>query len=232
MAAGDLAAAGVCKRFDAVSGDRGEPALEILRDIDLELASGTTAAITGASGAGKSTFLHVLGGLEQPSEGTVRIAGQDVYALRDARRAELRNRAIGFVFQFHHLLREFTAVENVEMPARIAGLPEAGARIRARTLLEEVGLADRLDHRPGELSGGEQQRVALARALVREPAIVLADEPTGNLDAGTGASVFDLLLELNRARGITLLVVTHNRELASRLDRRYEMADGFLEEVA
>ncbi|MFN7951932.1 MAG: ABC transporter ATP-binding protein [bacterium] len=216
-----IAVSGLTKTFQkkAVS-------VEVLKGVDLELERGSSVAIMGASGAGKSTLLHVLGGLERPTAGSVVIEGRDVYALPEIKRSELRNRSIGFVFQFHHLLPEFTALENVMMPALIAREPEPAARARAAGLLEEVGVGHRLTHRPGELSGGEQQRVSLARALVMDPAVVLADEPTGNLDVTTGTRIFDLLLDMNRRRGTTLVVVTHNPELATRMERCLRMFDG------
>ena len=202
--------------------------VDVLRGVDLQVERGSSVAIMGASGAGKSTLLHVLGGLERPTAGRVEIGGQDVYAASEHARAELRNRQVGFVFQFHHLLPEFSALENVMMPALIARESERAARERATGLLEEVGVGHRLTHRPGELSGGEQQRVSLARALVMSPALVLADEPTGNLDVSTGERVFDLLLDMNGRRGTTLVVVTHNPELAARMERCFRMLDGRL----
>ncbi len=218
-----VGASGLVKTFH-----KNAVAVEVLRGIDLDLARGDSVAIMGASGAGKSTLLHVLGGLERPSSGRVELGGLDVYALPEVKRAQIRNASVGFVFQFHHLLPEFTALENVMMPALIARLSRAEAAERAKGLLEEVGVGHRLEHRPGELSGGEQQRVSMARALVMDPAVVLADEPTGNLDGSTGERVFDLLLGMNRQRGTTLVVVTHNTDLAARMERRYRMQDGRL----
>jgi lipoprotein-releasing system ATP-binding protein len=200
--------------------------INVLQGVNLTVQAGDMVAIVGASGAGKSTFLHVLGTLDAPTSGRIRIDDQDLTLLNAAELAAFRNRTIGFVFQFHHLLPEFTAVENVAMPGLISGLPRALAEQRACALLEDVGLAHRLEHRPGELSGGEQQRVALARALVMDPRLLLADEPTGNLDARTGAAIHELLVELNRKRGMTMIVVTHNEDLAARMPRRLHMLKG------
>jgi lipoprotein-releasing system ATP-binding protein len=194
--------------------------------VNLTVEAGDMVAIVGASGAGKSTFLHVLGTLDAPTSGRIQIDEQDLTRMDAAKLAAFRNRTIGFVFQFHHLLPEFTAVENVAMPGLIAGLSRPEAERRATALLADVGLSHRLDHRPGELSGGEQQRVALARALLMEPRLLLADEPTGNLDARTGADIHELLVELNRKRGMTMIVVTHNEDLAARMPRRLHMVKG------
>jgi lipoprotein-releasing system ATP-binding protein len=198
----------------------------ILRGIDLRIDEGEMLCIVGPSGAGKSTLLHLLGTLDLPSEGKIFYGGEDVTGYSSAKLADFRNRSIGFVFQFHHLLPEFTALENVMMPGRIRGEPQAELMRRATELLSEVGLAERLTHRPGELSGGEQQRVALARALIMNPRLVLADEPTGNLDTGTGRAMHELLFRLNQTRGTTFLVVTHSRELADQMPRLVHMLDG------
>jgi lipoprotein-releasing system ATP-binding protein len=198
----------------------------ILNGIDLTIDEGEMLCIVGPSGAGKSTLLHLLGTLDLPSEGKIFYDGEDVTTYSSARLADFRNRSIGFVFQFHHLLPEFTALENVMMPGRIRGERTAELEQRARELLTEVGLSERLTHRPGELSGGEQQRVALARALIMSPRLVLADEPTGNLDTTTGRAMHELLFRLNETRGTTFLVVTHSRELADQMPRIVQMLDG------
>ena len=208
---------------------KGNRTIEVLDGIDLMMRAGDQLSIMGRSGTGKSTLLHVLGGLERPTAGSVRIGELELSAAGDREAAALRSSQVGFVFQFHHLLPEFTALENVMMPAVIAGQDFDGAHRRAAQMLGEVGLEHRLDHRPGELSGGEQQRVAIARALVHRPNLVLADEPTGNLDHRTGTDVFKLLLDAVSQRGAILVVVTHDRELADSMPRRFLLADGGLE---
>ena len=202
--------------------------IQVLRGIDLDIRSGERISITGASGSGKSTFLHVLGTLDTPEAGTVKFRGEDVFKKTPAQLAAFRNRSIGFVFQFHHLLPDFTALENVAMPAMIQRMPVSESNDRAMAMLERVGLGHRVGHRPGELSGGEQQRVALARALVLSPRLLLADEPTGNLDEMTAAGIHDLLDQLNQETGLTIVVVTHSSKLAGRLPRQLRMDEGLL----
>lgn len=204
----------------------GSKRVEVLRGINLTFSRGERAAIVGASGAGKTTLLHILGVLDRPTSGRVLYGGEDVFRLNERELALFRNREVGFVFQFHHLLPEFSALENTMMPCLIRGLSKRESAGRAEAILTVVGLKDRLPHKPGELSGGEQQRVAVARALVMEPKVLLADEPTGNLDTKTGDSVFDLLLEVNRVKNVTLIVVTHNLQLAGRMSRQIRLVDG------
>ncbi len=222
-----MVATDVCKRFLL-----GARPVEVLRGVNLTIQKGDMLAIVGRSGSGKSTLLHLLGALDEPTSGTIVYHGRPLAELGDAEMAAFRNRTIGFVFQFHHLLPELTALENVLMPALIARKRRAEVRDRALNLLDRVGLAHRLEHHPGELSGGEQQRVALARALVMQPEIVLADEPTGNLDGNTAGEMHDLIEELNRETGTAFLVVSHNRELAGRMGRVLMMADGMVSDFA
>jgi lipoprotein-releasing system ATP-binding protein len=202
--------------------------IHVLRDLDLSVEAGEMVAVVGASGVGKSTLLHLLGGLDRPDGGTVTIGGRDLGALGDDALVAFRNGQVGFVFQFHHLLPEFSALENAEMPMRIARRPPAEARAAARALLERVGLGERLDHRPSMLSGGEQQRVAVARALVMQPSLVLADEPTGDLDEHTGDALNGLFREMHRERGLTSVIATHNPRLAAACDRVLRLEGGRL----
>jgi len=221
-----LACRGITRHFR-----EGPARIEVLTGVDLTLGRGDRLAVVGASGAGKSTLLQLLGGLDRPTAGTVHILGEDINALNEVDRGHLRNRAVGFVYQFHHLLPEFTALENVAMPLLVGRVATALARDRATKLLERVGLGARLTHKPGELSGGERQRAAVARALITNPALVLADEPTGNLDKRTGDKVFDLMLELNAELGTSLVVVTHDPNIAARMQRVLTLTDGKLREM-
>jgi len=218
-----ISARGLTKGYETPAGE-----VPVLQGLDLDVAVAEMVAVVGASGVGKSTLLHVLGTLDRPDGGSLTVAGEDVLALDERRRCEFRNRTLGFVFQFHHLLPEFSALENVEMPLLIARRPAEEARARARELLAEVGLSGRADHRPGALSGGEQQRVAMARALAASPRALLADEPTGDLDRATGQRLHETLRSLVRARGLTVVVVTHNEELAGGCDRVMRLVGGRL----
>ena len=222
-----IAASAVVKGYRTAAGY-----VPVLDGVDLEVAAGEMVAIVGASGVGKSTLLHVLGSLDRPESGRVEVAGQDVFALGEDRLREFRNRTLGFVFQFHHLLPEFSALENVMMPMLIARRPLGEARERARLLLDELGLTPRADHRPGAMSGGEQQRVAVARALVQSPRALLGDEPSGNLDQETGERLHATLKRLNQEKGITILVVTHNERLAAACDRVLRLEGGRLHNVS
>ena len=218
---------GLCKSFQM-----GSDTVRVLKGIDLDIEAGTTTALVGASGAGKSTLLHTLGALDRPSSGTVLYNGQDLFKKTDRELADFRSTNIGFVFQFHHLLPEFTALENVMMPALIARKDHQQADQHARMLLDEVGLGHRFHHRPGELSGGEQQRVAIARALVMKPELLLADEPTGNLDAKTSEAIHEALSRIQKQTGVSMVVVTHNERIASGMERVVRLTDGLIQPCA
>jgi lipoprotein-releasing system ATP-binding protein len=216
-----IEASGLSRSFRTDAGT-----IEVLKDIDLSVEEGEMVSITGASGAGKSTLMHILGALDRPTSGRVTFRGSDVFAMDDSSLAHFRNRSIGYVFQFHHLLPEFNAIENVMLPGLISRRPAEEVKKKAEELLSYLGLSKRMKHKPGELSGGEQQRVAVARALMQDSGLILADEPTGNLDTATGNSLFDLFMDLNRSRGITFIIVTHNMALAECCHRKLTMADG------
>jgi lipoprotein-releasing system ATP-binding protein len=210
----------------------GPKRIDVLKDISLIFRSGEAVAIYGASGVGKSTFMHILGTLDRPTAGRIIYRGQDLFSMEERALAAFRNREVGFIFQLHHLLPEFNALENTMMPALIRGIQRKEAAMKAEEILVEVGLGDRITHKPGELSGGEQQRVAVARSLILQPALMLADEPTGNLDTKTGRVIHDLLMRLNIEKRVTLIVVTHNPEIASGIPRRIQMVDGKVFEEA
>jgi lipoprotein-releasing system ATP-binding protein len=216
-----LEAREISKSFSTEAGE-----LKVLKEISIAIKAGEMVGIIGASGAGKSTLLHILGALDKPTSGQVLFQGRDISTLDDQALARFRNMSVGFVFQFHHLLPEFNSLENVVLPGMIGGMDVRETQEKAKEILGDLGLFKRMHHRPGELSGGEQQRVAVARALIRNPQVVLADEPTGNLDTATGNELFELFIELNRKKGITFVVVTHNKSLSDRCHRILEMADG------
>jgi len=218
-----------CERLSKVY-RQGDARLEVLKNIDLSVLRGERLAVVGASGSGKTTLLQLLGGLDTPTAGTVFVQGREMSALSDRERGNVRNEFMGFVYQFHHLLPEFTALENVAMPLLVRRMAPAEASQKAEDLLQRVGLGERLTHRPSQLSGGERQRAAVARALITRPAVVLADEPTGNLDSRTGDRVFELMLELNQELGTSLIVVTHDATIAGRMSRRLTLEDGVLSE--
>ena len=221
-----LEAKGVFRSFQT-----GSVILDVLKGVDLEIYQGEIVALIGPSGSGKSTLLHILGALDRPDKGSINLDSVEVFSLNDKELAHLRNRTVGFVFQFHHLLPEFSALENVMLPKLIAGEGIKSIENKAMELLDEVGLKDRKDHKPGELSGGEQQRVAVARALINDPKIVIADEPSGNLDRNTAENLHNLILELNRNRNQTFVIATHNLELAQRANRIFKLKDGQLEQI-